>query len=113
MRFLFTAVLLAALTACQPASDTRKLAIVGAKLIDGKGGVPIEHSIVLIEGATIVKVGAQTSVPLPKDVEIIDGMDKTIEPSPDGTAIEAGNPARLILKSNSTARTMKDGQWLN
>jgi len=109
--FLLTAVL--ALSACQPASDTRKLAIVGAKLIDGKGGAPVEHSIVLIEGATFVKVGSQTSVPLPKDVEIVDGMGKTIEPVAGGAAVEAGKPANLILKSVGLTRTMKEGQWQN
>ena len=97
------------LTACQQAPETRKLAIVGAKLIDGKGGAPIDHSILLIEGATLVKVGAQTSVPLPKDVEIVDGMGKTIEPLPGGTILDAGQPATLKLDQ----RTMKDGQWQN
>jgi hypothetical protein len=101
------------LTACQPSSDPKKIAIVGAQLIDGKGGAPIEHSIVLIEGATIVKVGAQASVPLPKDAEIVDGMSKTVEPIAGGTSIEAGNPANLQLKTAAATRTMKDGQWQN
>jgi len=97
------------LAGCQPASNTRRIAIVGAKLIDGKGGPPIEHSIVLIEGATFVKVGAQTSVPLPKDVEIVDGMGKTIEPLANGETIDDGKPASLKLNQ----RAMKEGQWQN
>ena len=105
--FLITAVLLVA--GCQTPSDARKIAIVGAKLIDGKGGPPLEHSIVLIEGATLIKVGAQTSVPLPKDVDIVDGMGKTIEPVSSGATIEGGQPATLRLDQ----RTMKDGQWQN
>ena len=104
---LLTSLLL--LDGCAPTSETRRIAIVGAKLIDGKGGAPIEHSIVLIEGATFMKVGAQTSIPLPKDVEIVDGMGKTIEPVAGGTTIDAGHPASLKLDQ----RTMKDGQWLN
>jgi len=114
MRFqLILLVLLITLAACQSGPDTKKLAIVGAKLIDGNGGAPIEHSIVLIEGATLMKVGAQASVPLPKDVEIVDGLGKTVEPSGGGTSIEAGHPASFVLKSDATTRTMKDGQWLN
>ncbi len=104
---LLTALLL--LAGCAPTSEIRKIAVVGAKLIDGKGGTPLEHSIILIEGATFMKVGAQTSIPLPKDVEIVDGMGKTIEPVSGGTAIEAGQPASFKLDQ----RTMKDGQWLN
>ncbi len=105
--FLLTAALL--LAACQPASDTKKMAIVGAKLLDGKGGAPIEYSIVLIEGATLVKVGSQTTIPLPKDVEIINGMGKTVQPVTGGTPIADGQPATLMLDQ----RTMRDGQWQN
>jgi hypothetical protein len=114
MRIVIPALLLIALAGCQQSSGPRKIAIVGAKLVDGKGGVPIEHSIVIIEGATVVEAGAQTSVPLPKDVEIVDGMNKTIEPAPAAQPINAGNPASLVLKSGTGAsRTMKDGQWQN
>lgn len=97
------------LASCQSAPETKMMAIVGAKLIDGRGGEPIEYSIVLIEGATFVKVGTQASIRLPKYVEIIDGMGKTIEPVVNGTAIAAGLPANLKLDQ----RTMKDGQWQN
>src|SRR3954451_13382976 len=106
MRSLLPALLLLmALVGCQSASDTKKIAIVGAKLIDGKGGAPVEHSIVLIEGATVMKVGEQASVPLPKDAEIVDGMGKTVQPTADGKTIEAGNPASLVLKNDSVTRT--------
>lgn len=96
------------LASCQSAPETKMTAIVGAKLIDGKGGEPIEYSIVLIEGATFVKVGPQASIRLPKYVEIVNGMGKTIEPL-SGAAIAAGLPANLKLDQ----RTMKDGQWQN
>ena len=49
---LWTVLLLAG---CQVTPGTKKIAIVGAKLIDGKGGAPLEHSILLIEGSTLVK----------------------------------------------------------
>ena len=106
MRILIPALLLLLLSAgCQSAPETKKIAIVGARLVDGKA--VIEHSIVLIEGATIIKAGSQTSVPLPKDVEIVDGMGKTIEPT--SNPINPGQPASLKLDQ----RIMKDGQWQN
>jgi hypothetical protein len=114
MKLLLTVSLLATLAGCESSSSgPKKIAIVGARLLDGKGGQPIEHSIVLVEGATIVKLGSQTSIPLPKDVEIVDGMNKTIEPAPGSAALDSGVPANLILKSDASTRTMKDGQWLN
>ncbi|HEY3739340.1 MAG TPA: hypothetical protein VGL53_05825 [Bryobacteraceae bacterium] len=115
MKSLVPILLLAlTLTACQSSSDEPKItAIVGAKLIDGKGSTPIDHSIVLIQGKTIVKVGSQALVPLPKDAEVVDGLNQTVEPATQGTTIDAGNPANLVLKSDSKTRTMKDGQWQN
>ena len=109
--FVFPVLLLLTLAGCEPAPGPKKLAIVGAKLIDGKGGPPIEYSIILIEGSTIIMAGPQMSVRLPKGIETVDGMGKTIEPA--GTAIEAGQPANLVMKSPTATRTMKEGQWLN
>lgn len=99
------------LGACSsPMDDSNRIAIVGAKL----AGTEIENSIVLIEGQTIVKIGPQTSVPLPKNAVIVDGLNKIIEPAAGATGpLAAGQPANLILRSGASARNMKDGQWLN
>jgi hypothetical protein len=95
------------LAACAPQSaGAKRIAIVGAKL-EG-----VEHSIVLVEGMTVIAAGPQASVPLPKDSQIVDGTGKTIEPAP-GAKIAAGEAANLTLKDASSTRTMKDGQWQN
>jgi hypothetical protein len=96
------------LSACSPeGSGPKKIAIVGAKLDS------IEHSIVIVEGMSIVAAGPQSSVPLPKDAVIVDGTGKTMEPAAAGSKIEIGQTANLILKDATSARTMKDGQWQN
>ena len=114
MRLLLAVVAVMALTGCGGGSmdGPVKTAIVGAKLVDGNGGAPVEYSIVIVEGSIIQAAGAQTSVPFPKDATIVDGMGKTIEPAAAGGRILAGQPANLILKGGDSVRTMREGAWL-
>jgi imidazolonepropionase-like amidohydrolase len=54
----------------------KKVAIVGATLIDGSGGDPIPDSVVLVKGKHIVSMGSRSEVKIPTDSELIvgDGM---------------------------------------
>ena len=54
--------------------------ILGAKLIDGADGGPIEDSVVVIEGDRILAAGPRASTPTPQGAETIDGAGKTIIP---------------------------------
>lgn len=51
-------------------------ALVGGRLIDGWGGAPISHSVILIEDGRIKAVGTLDSLAVPTDAEVIrtDGM---------------------------------------
>lgn len=44
----------------------RRLAVVGATLIDGAGGEPVRDSVVLVEGERIVAAGSRRSVRVPR-----------------------------------------------
>src|SRR5215813_397969 len=52
--------------------DGKPIAIVGATLIDGRGGEAIGDSAVIVRGEQIVAVGARASVKALNDAEIID-----------------------------------------
>lgn len=97
-----------------PPSGPKKIAIVGAKLVVRPGAAPLDYSIVIVEGGKIVAAGPQTSVPLPKDVEVVDGLGKIVEPLEATESIEAGGRANLVLKSldDSSSREMREGEWL-
>jgi imidazolonepropionase-like amidohydrolase len=56
------------------------LAITGARIIDGRGGDPIENGVVLIDDARIAKVGPARAVALPKDAERLDAGGRTVLP---------------------------------
>ena len=63
----------------QPQSD-RVIAVVGATLIDGRGGPVVSDSIVLVRGDRITGVGNRSSIAIPKDAEVIDGKGLTLLP---------------------------------
>jgi imidazolonepropionase-like amidohydrolase len=47
-------------------------ALVGATVIDGLGGTPIDRGVVLLEDRRIAKVGAESVVPIPRGATVID-----------------------------------------
>ena len=67
-------------SALPPADEPHIVAIVGARLIDGTGGDPIEDSVVVIEGTRIRAAGPRSHTPVPKGGEIFDAAGKTIMP---------------------------------
>ncbi len=58
----------------------RRLALVGGRLIDGWGGAPVSHSVVLIDGERITAVGTQESLPVPAGYEVISTAGMSVLP---------------------------------
>lgn len=56
------------------------IAIVGARLIDGNGGNPIENSCVLVRNDKIEFAGKAVDIDIPKDAEIVDLKGSTLLP---------------------------------
>jgi imidazolonepropionase-like amidohydrolase len=56
------------------------LAITGARIIDGRGGDPIDDGVVLIDGARLAKVGPARQIALPKDAAVLDAGGRTVLP---------------------------------
>jgi imidazolonepropionase-like amidohydrolase len=55
-------------------------AFVGATVIDGHGGQPIEHATVLVEDGRFLAVGSAASTPVPSDAEVIDLVGRYLLP---------------------------------
>src|SRR5262245_62524138 len=49
----------------------RPVAIVGATLIDGRGGAPVADSVVVVRDDRIMAAGGRNSTTIPKDAEVI------------------------------------------
>jgi imidazolonepropionase-like amidohydrolase len=54
------------------------LAVVGGMLIDGKGGTPLNRSVILIDGKKIVAVGTTDSLKVPTGARVIDVSGHTV-----------------------------------
>jgi imidazolonepropionase-like amidohydrolase len=57
-----------------------KIALVGARVIDGTGNAPIEDATVLISGGTIQAVGESNAIRIPASYQKIDVEGKTLMP---------------------------------
>jgi imidazolonepropionase-like amidohydrolase len=78
------AVLLATIVVCPRAgaqTNTKRIALKGARLIDGTGRPPIENSVLIMEGDRIVAAGKAGAVAIPKDADVRDASGKTIMPA--------------------------------
>ena len=56
------------------------IALVGAVIIDGNGGAPIENGVIVVRGNTIVAVGDVRGVVIPNNARVINVADKAIIP---------------------------------
>ncbi len=72
------------------------LAIVGARLVDGLGGDPVENATVVIEGGRIRTVGKDTRVP--RGAEVIDAAGRTVLPGIIDCHVHSTYRARDIRK---------------
>ncbi len=71
---------LAALGAAERSQPTGRLAIVGATLIDGRGGAPVPDSVVLVEDGRIRAVGREGQVAVPAGATVLDAHGKWLLP---------------------------------
>ncbi len=60
--------------------ETVQLALVGGRLIDGFGGLPLENSVVLISGNTITSIGQVGQLEIPDSARVIDTNGMTVLP---------------------------------
>lgn len=63
----------------QPDSD-KSVALVGGRLVDGKGGIPVEDAVVIIRGSTILDAGPLSEVDIPETADQVDVSGYTILP---------------------------------
>lgn len=62
------------------AAAAQRKALVGGTLIDGFGGPPVRHSVVLIDGEKIQAVGQVGSLPVPPDAQVISTEGMSVLP---------------------------------
>ena len=63
-----------------PAATAEKVALVGGTLLDGLGGAPVYDSVILVDGDSIVDVGTEDSLPVPRGYRVISTEAMTVMP---------------------------------
>jgi imidazolonepropionase-like amidohydrolase len=56
------------------------VALIGARLIDGRGGEPIENAVVVVRGSKIVAAGPKSRVTIPRDAKQLDAQGLSVLP---------------------------------
>ncbi|MDD5678783.1 MAG: amidohydrolase family protein [Kiritimatiellae bacterium] len=74
----------------------KKIALINGRIIDGRGGPPIEHGTLIMGEGRLERVGPTTAVTVPEGYQVIDIRGKTVLPALiDGHMHVGGEPGRL------------------
>ncbi|HEV8204286.1 MAG TPA: amidohydrolase family protein, partial [Pyrinomonadaceae bacterium] len=89
------------------------IVIVGANLIDGRGGPVIVDSVVVIEGDRIAAVGERRWMRVPAGAEIVDAKGLTIVPGliDSHFHIDGDDPLPALYLSHGVTSVRDPGQW--
>ena len=94
--------------------ETSVIAIVGATLIDGRGGPAVPDSVVLVRGAQITAVGKRTSIGIPPGAELVDANGLTLLPGliDSHFHIDGDDPLPALYLSHGITSIRDPGQWI-
>jgi len=89
------------------------VAIVGATLIDGRGGSPILDAVVVVRGERIVAVGKRASVTIPAGAEVVDAKGLTLLPGliDSHFHIDGDDPLPALYLTHGITSLRDPGQW--
>jgi imidazolonepropionase-like amidohydrolase len=93
------------LCACKPSEQGHMKAIVGAVMIDGRGGPPLSNSIVVIDASAIREAGPSSAVPIPDEADKINGAGKFLVPGLVDVCPSAEPPGIVRATSADDARS--------
>jgi imidazolonepropionase-like amidohydrolase len=96
------------------ADPNHTIAIVGATLIDGRGGPPVRDSVVIVRGERIVAAGARSSVRAPAGAEVLEARGMTLMPGLIDAHfhIDGDDPLPALYLSHGVTSLRDPGQWI-
>ncbi len=92
----------------------KPVAIIGARLIDGRGGAPVSDSAVVVRDDRIVAVGERNSTSVPKDAEVIDARGLSLLPGfiDSHFHIDGDNALPALFLTRGVTSVRDPGQWI-
>ncbi|HEX8151058.1 MAG TPA: amidohydrolase family protein [Pyrinomonadaceae bacterium] len=96
------------------ADPNRTVAVVGATLIDGRGGSPVADSAVVVRGGRIVAAGPRSSVRVPAGAEVFEARGLTLLPGLIDAHfhIDGDDPLPALFLSHGVTSLRDPGQWI-
>jgi imidazolonepropionase-like amidohydrolase len=91
----------------------RVIAIVGATLIDGRGGAPVLDTAVVVRGERIVAVGKRASVSIPAGAEVVDANGLILLPGMIDSHfhIDGDDTLPALYLTHGITSVRDPGQW--
>src|SRR5215510_9304424 len=92
----------------------KPIALVGATLIDGRGGAPVGDSAVVLRDGLIVAAGKRDSTPVPKDAEVIDVSGLALLPGfiDSHFHIDGDDALPALFLTHGVTSARDPGQWI-
>jgi hypothetical protein len=89
------------------------IAIVGATLIDGRGGAPVPDSVVVVRGERIVAAGQRATVSIPAGAQVVDAKGLTLIPGliDSHFHIDGDDPLPALYLTHGITSVRDPGQW--
>ena len=96
------------------AGPNRTVAVVGATLIDGRGGPAVADSVVVVRGDRIVAAGTRASVRVPASAEVFEARGLTLLPGLIDAHfhIDGDDPLPALFLSHGVTSLRDPGQWI-
>ena len=90
------------------------IAIVGATLIDGNGGEPLQNACVIIKNNEIWKVGEKESLEIPEEAEVVDATGLSLLPGLIDAHFHLDNASTLPAQflQNGVTSVRDPGAWI-
>ena len=97
-----------------PPKPNNVVAIIGATLIDGRGGAPISDSVVVVRGERIISVGKRATVRVPPGAEVIEAKGLTLLPGLIDAHfhIDGDNSLPALFLTHGVTSVRDPGQWI-
>src|SRR5262249_2397373 len=92
----------------------KPIAITGATLIDGRGGAPVNDSVVVVRDDRIAAAGKRNATPVPKDAEVIDASGLSLMPGfiDSHFHIDGDNELPALYLTHGVTSVRDPGQWI-
>ena len=92
----------------------RVVAIVGATLVDGRGGQPVPDSAVIVSGGRITEAGTRASVRVPAGAEVFDAKGLTLLPGLIDAHfhLDGDEPLPALFLAHGVTSVRDPGAWI-